>query len=267
MNIHPLPSLPKGKCPLISQLTIPEALTEMRRSGFPPKNQKREAPPSMFCHPLSLIPYPLLSSVPSVSSCSSPLDPRQSVFIRAPASVSVACRPASESRIAQFAFRISQSAAMPRRTSLFEKGFPLGSGPKIQNQLSAANLRQSSSPLPIQKSEKGSTTQHALSSPISHPLSLIPYLSSLISHPLSFNPLFPYPVPFPALRSLGFLLFISARPAPFRVHPWPCFHLPFNLSHSIPHVLRIHAPGFRDVFRAADHGAAVRKNSHVVGAD
>jgi hypothetical protein len=62
--------------------------------------------------------------------------------------------------------------------------FPKGSTIKIHNRLSAANLHQTTSPLPTQKSEKGSAAQLPFilhpSSFILRPSSFIPYLLSLI---------------------------------------------------------------------------------------
>src|SRR6478672_5604034 len=46
--------------------------------------------------------------------------------------------------------------------SIFKKRYPSGSPPEFHNLLPAANLRQSTSPLPTQKTEKGSAA-HARS--------------------------------------------------------------------------------------------------------
>jgi hypothetical protein len=63
-------------------------------------------------------------------------------------------------RLSPFRFRPSEPSTSDFRPSrLFRfHHFPLGSEPKIPKRLPAANLRQSASPLPTEKSEKGSAS-------------------------------------------------------------------------------------------------------------
>jgi hypothetical protein len=121
-----------------------------QKSRFPPKNQKREAPPQCLA-PVRFLRFLLFICLRSVSICVHP-------------------RPCLRSRCDAANFRASQSAFVLPLLPLFGKRFPPGSTSKIHNRLPATNLRHPRSPLPSKKSEKGSAS--APSSFILRPSSL-----------------------------------------------------------------------------------------------